>query len=192
MSTTRSASVATAQTGVHSITSAARSTSRGRLPAAPAVHFGGRGGAGNVIRSPSRGRNLELVQTSTTQSTAGTTRAGDEGLDELEEGEEPTEVVRAARNTVKERSKSRGREEYVPAGRGGRGNMRSASRSAATPEEVAKARQEIEREREVEQAFRAREVGRGGVGFGRGGRGNVVAGSGRDSRKGENLEGLTV
>lgn len=146
--------VATASTG--------RSTSRGRAAAA-VVHFGGRGGAGNIVRSPSRGRADQRDGAESVYTSA--------DLDGLLEGDEPVDTVRAARELVKARSLSRGREEIVSSSRGGRGNMRSASR-ARTAEDIERERIEVAREREVEEQHRIANKGKI-IMNGRGGRGNA-------------------
>ena len=97
----RSTSVAT--------TSTSRSVSRGRLSSVPPAHYGGRGGAGNAIRSPSRNRN-EVHLISTREGEFGET---DEGIEE-EDWEEPVEVIRKAQKIVEARSLSRGRMPEVP------------------------------------------------------------------------------
>lgn len=72
--------------------------------------------------------------------------------------EEP-EVVQRARDESKQRSRSRGREEVVVAGRGGRGNIVSPERSGETEEErQAQLAEERKKEAEVIEQVRVREA----------------------------------
>lgn len=87
--------------------------------------------------------------------------------------DETPKTIQAAHATLQQqaRSRSRGREPIIPTGRGGRGNLRSPSRS---PAEALAFKEEQELERRVEERVRREVRERGGVVMGgRGGVGNV-------------------